>query len=34
VTASPNFATVEWGVMVADQALHVTILAMPAMLLG
>jgi hypothetical protein len=34
VTASPNFATVEWGVIAADQALHVTILAMLAVLLG
>jgi hypothetical protein len=34
VTASPNFATVEWGVVAADQALHVTILAMLAVLLG
>ena len=34
LTASPNFATVEWGVIAADQALHVTILAMLAVLLG
>jgi hypothetical protein len=34
MTASPNFATVEWGVIAADQALHVTILAMLAVLLG
>jgi hypothetical protein len=34
VTASPNFATLEWGVIAADQALHVTILAMLAVLLG
>ena len=34
VTASPNLATVEWGVIAADQALHVTILAMLAVLLG
>jgi hypothetical protein len=27
VTASPGFATVEWGVIAADQALHLTILA-------
>jgi hypothetical protein len=33
-TASANFATVEWGVIAADQALHVTILAMLAVLLG
>jgi hypothetical protein len=34
VTASPGFATVEWGVIAADQALHLTILAMLAVLLG
>ena len=34
LTASPNFATVEWGVVAADQALHVTILAMLVVLLG
>jgi Protein of unknown function (DUF3307) len=34
LTASPGFATVEWGVVAADQALHVTILAMLAVMLG
>jgi hypothetical protein len=34
VTASPGFATVEWGVIATDQALHLTILAMLAALLG
>jgi hypothetical protein len=34
LTASLNFATIEWGVVAADQALHVTILAMLAVLLG
>ena len=34
VTASPGFATIEWGVIAADQALHLTILAMLAVLLG
>jgi hypothetical protein len=34
VTASPGFATVAWGVIAADQALHLTILAMLAVLLG
>jgi hypothetical protein len=33
VTAS-GFATVEWGVIAADQALHLTILAMLAVLLA
>jgi hypothetical protein len=31
---SPEFATVEWGVIAADQALHLFILAMLALLLG
>ena len=31
---SPGFATVEWGVIAADQALHLSILAMLAVLLG
>jgi len=31
---SPGLATVEWGVIAADQALHLTILAMLAVLLG
>jgi hypothetical protein len=31
---SPGFATVEWGVIAADQALHLSILAMLAILLG
>jgi hypothetical protein len=34
LTASPGFATVDWGVAAADQALHVTILAMLAVMLG
>jgi hypothetical protein len=34
LTASPNLGTVEWGVIAADQALHVTILAMLAVLFG
>jgi hypothetical protein len=34
LTASPGFATVEWGVVAADQALHLSILAMLAVLLG
>ena len=33
-SASPGFATLEWGVIAADQALHLTILAMLAVLLG
>jgi Protein of unknown function (DUF3307) len=33
-TASPGFATVEWGVIAVDQALHLTILALLAVLLG
>jgi hypothetical protein len=31
---SPGFSTVEWGVIAADQALHLFILAMLALLLG
>jgi hypothetical protein len=31
---SPGFATVEWGVIAVDQALHLSILAMLALLLG
>jgi hypothetical protein len=31
---SPGFATVEWGVIVVDQALHLFILVMLAVLLG
>jgi Protein of unknown function (DUF3307) len=31
---SPGFATVEWGVIAADQALHLCMLAMLALLLG
>jgi Protein of unknown function (DUF3307) len=31
---SPGFATVEWGVIAADQALHLSILALLAILLG
>jgi hypothetical protein len=31
---SPGFATVEWGVIAVDQALHLFILAMLALLLG
>jgi hypothetical protein len=34
VTASPGFATVEWGVIAVDQALHLAILALLAVLLG
>jgi hypothetical protein len=33
-TGSPGFATVQWGVIAADQALHLFILAMLALLLG
>jgi Protein of unknown function (DUF3307) len=33
-TGSPGFATVQWGVIAADQALHLSILAMLALLLG
>ena len=31
---SPGFATIEWGVIAVDQALHLFILAMLAVLLG
>jgi hypothetical protein len=34
LTASPYLGTVEWGVIAADQALYVTILAMLAVLFG
>ena len=34
VAGSPGFATVEWGVIAVDQALHLSILAMLAVLLG
>jgi hypothetical protein len=34
VAGSPGFATVEWGVIAFDQALHLSILAMLAVLLG
>jgi Protein of unknown function (DUF3307) len=33
-SGSPGFATVEWGVIAVDQALHLFILAMVAVLLG
>jgi hypothetical protein len=33
-SASPGFATLEWGVIAVDQALHLTILALLAVLLG
>jgi hypothetical protein len=33
-TGSPGFATIEWGVIAVDQALHLFILAMLAVLLG
>jgi Protein of unknown function (DUF3307) len=33
-SGSPGFATVEWGVIAVDQALHLVILAMLAVLLG
>jgi Protein of unknown function (DUF3307) len=33
-SGSPGFATVEWGVVAVDQALHLSILAMLAVLLG
>ena len=33
-SGSPGFATVEWGVIAVDQALHLFILAMLAVLLG
>jgi hypothetical protein len=34
MAGSPGFATVEWGVIAVDQALHLFILAMLALLLG
>jgi hypothetical protein len=34
VAGSPGFATVEWGVVAVDQALHLSILAMLAVLLA
>ena len=34
VAGSAGFATVEWGVIAVDQALHLSILAMLAVLLG
>jgi hypothetical protein len=34
VAGSPGFATVEWGVIAVDQALHLFILAMLALLLA
>jgi hypothetical protein len=34
VAGSPGFATIEWGVIAVDQALHLSILAMLAVLLG
>jgi Protein of unknown function (DUF3307) len=34
VAGSPGFASVEWGVIAVDQALHLSILAMLAVLLG
>jgi hypothetical protein len=33
-SGSPGFATIEWGVIAVDQALHLSILAMLAVLLG
>ena len=33
-SGSPGFATVEWGVIAVDQALHLSILAMLAVLLA
>lgn len=33
-SGSPGFATLEWGVIAVDQALHLFILAMLALLLG
>jgi hypothetical protein len=33
-SGSPGFATVEWGVVAVDQALHLSILAMLAVLLA
>jgi hypothetical protein len=34
MAGSPGFATVDWGVIAVDQALHLSILAMLAVLLG
>jgi Protein of unknown function (DUF3307) len=34
VAGSPGFATVDWGVIATDQALHLSILAMLAVLLS
>ena len=34
MAGSPGFATVNWGVIAVDQALHLSILAMLAVLLG
>ena len=34
IAGSPGFATIEWGVIAVDQALHLSILAMLAVLLG
>jgi uncharacterized protein DUF3307 len=34
ISGSPGFATVDWGVLAVDQALHLSILAMLAVLLG
>jgi hypothetical protein len=34
VAGRPGFATVEWGVIAVDQALHLFILTMLALLLG
>ena len=34
VAGSPGFATIEWGVIAVDQALHLSILAILAVLLG
>jgi hypothetical protein len=33
-SGSPGFATIEWGVVAVDQALHLSTLAMLAVLLG
>jgi hypothetical protein len=33
-SGSPGFATVEWGVVAVDRALHLLVLAMLAVLLG
>jgi hypothetical protein len=34
MAGSPGFATIDWGVIAVDQALHLSILAMLAVLLG